>query len=53
VTPPRAGAALAVVVVHFGYLHIFDDFQIAHIPDFGREAVITCFVLSGFALYQM
>jgi peptidoglycan/LPS O-acetylase OafA/YrhL len=46
----RACAALAVVVAHFGYFHIFDDFQIARIPDFGREAVITFFVLSGFVI---
>lgn len=65
-TPPRAGsldarfslyldlaracAALAVVVAHFGYFRIFDDAQIARIPDFGREAVITFFVLSGFVI---
>jgi peptidoglycan/LPS O-acetylase OafA/YrhL len=46
----RACAALAVVVAHFGYFRIFDDFQIARIPDFGREAVITFFVLSGFVI---
>jgi len=46
----RACAALAVVVAHFGYFRIFDDAQIARIPDFGREAVITFFVLSGFVI---
>jgi peptidoglycan/LPS O-acetylase OafA/YrhL len=46
----RACAALAVVVAHFGYFHIFDDAQIARIPDFGREAVIAFFVLSGFVI---
>ena len=46
----RACAALAVVVAHFGYFRIFDDAQIAHIPDFGREAVIAFFVLSGFVI---
>jgi peptidoglycan/LPS O-acetylase OafA/YrhL len=46
----RACAALAVVVAHFGYFRIFDDAQIARIPDFGREAVIAFFVLSGFVI---
>jgi peptidoglycan/LPS O-acetylase OafA/YrhL len=46
----RACAALAVVVAHFGYFKIFDDAQIARIPDFGREAVIAFFVLSGFVI---
>jgi peptidoglycan/LPS O-acetylase OafA/YrhL len=65
-TPARAGAldarfslyldcarwcaALAVVVAHFSFFHIFDDAQIAAIPDFGREAVIAFFVLSGFVI---
>ncbi|MCS0584528.1 acyltransferase [Massilia pinisoli] len=46
----RGCAALAVVVAHFGFFHIFDDAQIAAIPDFGREAVIAFFVLSGFVI---
>ena len=46
----RGLAALAVVVAHFGYFHIFSDTQIAAIPDFGREAVIAFFVLSGFVI---
>jgi peptidoglycan/LPS O-acetylase OafA/YrhL len=46
----RACAALAVVVAHFGYFRIFDAAQIARIPDFGREAVIAFFVLSGFVI---
>jgi peptidoglycan/LPS O-acetylase OafA/YrhL len=46
----RACAALAVVVAHFSYFRIFDDAQIARIPDFGREAVIAFFVLSGFVI---
>ena len=46
----RACAALAVVVAHFGYFKIFDDAQIARTPDFGREAVIAFFVLSGFVI---
>ena len=46
----RIAAALAVVVAHFGYFHIFDARQIAQLPDFGREAVIAFFVLSGFVI---
>lgn len=46
----RGCAALAVVVAHFGYFRIFDDAQIAALPDFGREAVIAFFVLSGFVI---
>ena len=46
----RIGAALAVVVAHFGYFHIFDAQQTAALPDFGREAVIAFFVLSGFVI---
>jgi peptidoglycan/LPS O-acetylase OafA/YrhL len=46
----RAVAAVAVVVAHFGYFEIFDAAQIARIPDFGREAVIAFFVLSGFVI---
>ena len=46
----RGCAALAVVLAHFGYFHIFDDAQIARLPDFGREAVIAFFVLSGFVI---
>jgi peptidoglycan/LPS O-acetylase OafA/YrhL len=46
----RGLAALAVVVAHFGYFRIFDDAQIARLPDFGREAVIAFFVLSGFVI---
>jgi len=46
----RGCAALAVVLAHFAYFHIFDDAQIARLPDFGREAVIAFFVLSGFVI---
>lgn len=46
----RGCAALAVVAAHFGYFHIFDDAQVARLPDFGREAVIAFFVLSGFVI---
>lgn len=46
----RGLAALAVVVAHFGYFRILDDTQIARLPDFGREAVIAFFVLSGFVI---
>jgi len=46
----RGCAALAVVLAHFGYFRIFDDAQIARLPDFGREAVIAFFVLSGFVI---
>jgi peptidoglycan/LPS O-acetylase OafA/YrhL len=46
----RACAALAVVVSHFTYFDIFDDAQIARLPDFGREAVMAFFVLSGFVV---
>lgn len=46
----RILAALAVVLAHFGYFHIFDARQTALIPDFGREAVIAFFVLSGFVI---
>jgi peptidoglycan/LPS O-acetylase OafA/YrhL len=46
----RIGAAVAVVVAHFGYFHVFDARQIALLPDFGREAVIAFFVLSGFVI---
>lgn len=46
----RIVAALAVVVAHFGYFRILDDAQIARMPDFGREAVIAFFVLSGFVI---
>lgn len=46
----RLLAAVAVVVAHFGYFHILDDAQIAALPDFGREAVIAFFVLSGFVI---
>jgi len=46
----RIGAAVAVVVAHFGYFRIFDAGQIAALPDFGREAVIAFFVLSGFVI---
>jgi peptidoglycan/LPS O-acetylase OafA/YrhL len=46
----RGCAALAVVVAHFGYFRILDDAQIAAMPDFGREAVIAFFVLSGFVI---
>jgi len=46
----RLLAALAVVAAHFGYFHILDEAQIAAIPDFGREAVIAFFVLSGFVI---
>jgi peptidoglycan/LPS O-acetylase OafA/YrhL len=46
----RLCAALAVVAAHFGYFHILDDAQVAAIPDFGREAVIAFFVLSGFVI---
>ena len=43
-------AALAVVVAHFAYFRILDAAQIARLPDFGREAVIAFFVLSGFVI---
>jgi peptidoglycan/LPS O-acetylase OafA/YrhL len=46
----RILAACAVVMAHFGYFHIFDDYQIAHVADLGREAVIAFFVLSGFVI---
>jgi peptidoglycan/LPS O-acetylase OafA/YrhL len=46
----RIGAAVAVVVAHFGYFRIFDAAQVAALPDFGREAVIAFFVLSGFVI---
>jgi peptidoglycan/LPS O-acetylase OafA/YrhL len=46
----RACAALAVVVAHFRYFRILDDAQIAHVPDFGRVAVMAFFVLSGFVI---
>jgi peptidoglycan/LPS O-acetylase OafA/YrhL len=46
----RACAALAVVVAHFRFFHILDDAQIAHVPDFGRVAVMAFFVLSGFVI---
>jgi peptidoglycan/LPS O-acetylase OafA/YrhL len=46
----RGCAALAVVVSHFAYFDVFDDAQIARLPDFGREAVIAFFVLSGFVV---
>jgi len=46
----RTLAAAAVVVAHFGYFNIFDARQIDAIPDFGREAVIAFFVLSGFVI---
>jgi peptidoglycan/LPS O-acetylase OafA/YrhL len=46
----RACAALAVVVAHFRYFHIFDEAQIASVPDFGRVAVMAFFVLSGFVI---
>jgi peptidoglycan/LPS O-acetylase OafA/YrhL len=46
----RIVAAVAVVLAHFGYFHIFDDAQIARLPDFGREAVIAFFILSGFVI---
>jgi peptidoglycan/LPS O-acetylase OafA/YrhL len=46
----RTLAAVAVVIAHFGYFHIFDARQIAALPDFGREAVIAFFVLSGFVI---
>jgi peptidoglycan/LPS O-acetylase OafA/YrhL len=37
-------------VAHFSYFRILDDAQIAAMPDFGREAVIAFFVLSGFVI---
>jgi peptidoglycan/LPS O-acetylase OafA/YrhL len=46
----RALAALAVVAAHFGYFRILDSAQRAALPDFGREAVIAFFVLSGFVI---
>lgn len=46
----RFAAALAVVAAHFGYFKILDEAQIARLPDFGREAVIAFFVLSGFVI---
>jgi peptidoglycan/LPS O-acetylase OafA/YrhL len=46
----RLLAACAVVTAHFGYFRLFDDAQIATLPDFGREAVIAFFVLSGFVI---
>lgn len=46
----RACAALAVVAAHFGYFEILSPAQIARIPDFGREAVMAFFVLSGFVI---
>jgi peptidoglycan/LPS O-acetylase OafA/YrhL len=46
----RTLAAIAVVVSHFSYFRIFDARQIAALPDFGREAVIAFFVLSGFVI---
>lgn len=46
----RALAACAVVVAHFGFFHVFDARQTALLPDFGREAVIAFFVLSGFVI---
>ncbi|QJE01438.1 acyltransferase family protein [Massilia forsythiae] len=46
----RTLAALAVVAAHFGYFGIFSARQVAAIPDFGREAVIAFFVLSGFVI---
>nr|WP_314544120.1 acyltransferase family protein [uncultured Massilia sp.] len=46
----RGLAALAVVVAHFAYFRILDAAQIARLPDFGREAVIAFFVLSGFVI---
>jgi len=46
----RVLAALAVVIAHFGYFGILDAGQAAAMPDFGREAVIAFFVLSGFVI---
>jgi peptidoglycan/LPS O-acetylase OafA/YrhL len=46
----RGAAALAVVLSHFAYFGVFDAAQIARLPDFGREAVIAFFVLSGFVV---
>jgi peptidoglycan/LPS O-acetylase OafA/YrhL len=46
----RTFAAVAVVVAHFSYFNILNARQIAVIPDFGREAVIAFFVLSGFVI---
>jgi peptidoglycan/LPS O-acetylase OafA/YrhL len=46
----RILAACAVVVAHFGYFRVFDEVQIAHVPDLGREAVMAFFVLSGFVI---
>jgi peptidoglycan/LPS O-acetylase OafA/YrhL len=46
----RILAACAVVIAHFGYFRLFDDVQIAHLPDLGREAVMAFFVLSGFVI---
>jgi peptidoglycan/LPS O-acetylase OafA/YrhL len=43
-------AAVAVVACHFAYFDIFSARQIAAIPDYGREAVIAFFVLSGFVI---
>jgi peptidoglycan/LPS O-acetylase OafA/YrhL len=46
----RGLAALAVVAAHFGYFHMLGAAQVARIPDFGREAVMAFFVLSGFVI---
>lgn len=46
----RTLAACAVVAAHFGFFHILSAQQTAAVPDFGREAVIAFFVLSGFVI---
>ena len=46
----RTLAACAVVAAHFGFFHILSAQQAAAVPDFGREAVIAFFVLSGFVI---
>jgi len=46
----RFCAAVAVVIAHFSYFNILNARQIAAMPDFGREAVIAFFVLSGFVI---
>lgn len=43
-------AALFVVIAHYSFFQVVGPRALPWIPDYGREAVITFFVLSGFVI---
>lgn len=43
-------AALFVVVAHYGFFSVVGPQALPYVTDYGREAVITFFVLSGFVI---